>query len=366
MDQLANRYNTVGRGRFGADENNRYNAILEAHGINTKATDAEAAEAAPAGPAHTQYPTEPYPAVTPENTKAINDMFDANINAQKIALQESGDQALSDAQANRDNIAKIYQQQKNASAVDWERQRRNFHEGANTSGINTGAGSQAELSMMGMQQRSQNALGAAQAGAEVEADRNIADIRRNTQAAINQAIAENDYKKAAALLDDYNLQYNRAMARAQDLAAFGDFSGYAAIYGEQQANSMWTSWVAQNPQVAYMMGQITADQYANLKAGLPINQNLDVNGVRIPGTTTPDSLYGVGTNVRGGFGGGGGGDDPWAYGGSGWNYGGGNSGGENSGFDPERVANLYNDRGDEIIDGITDRLNSVTSAALGK
>lgn len=361
MDQLANKYNTVGRGHFGADENNSaYSAILERYGINTKATDAEAAEAAPAGPAHTQYPTEPYPAVVPDNTKAINDMFDANINAQKIALQESGDQALSDAQANRDNIAKIYQQQKNASAVDWERQRRNFLEGANTSGINTGAGSQAELSMMGMQQRSQNALGAAQAGAEVEADRNIADIRRNTQAAINQAIAENDYKKAAALLDDYNLQYNRAMARAQDLAAFGDFSGYAAIYGEQQANSMWTSWVAQNPQVAYMMGQITADQYANLKAGLPINENLDVNGVRIPGTTTPNSLYGVGANVRGGFGGGGG-DDPWAYGGSGWNY------GSSDGSDNwNHIANLYNDRGDEIIDGITDRLNSVTSAALGK
>ena len=275
------------------------------YGADTKAAGTSTAEPAPAGPAHTQYPAEPYPAVAPDNTKAINDMFDANINAQKTALQESGDQALSDAQANRDNIAKIYQQQRNASAVDWERQRRNFLEGANTSGINTGAGSQAELSMMGMQQRSQNSLGAAQAGAEVEADRNIADIRRNTQNAINEAIAENDYKRAAALLDDYNLQYNRAMARAQDLAAFGDFSGYAAIYGEAQANSMWTSWVAQNPQVAYMMGQITADQYSNLKAGKPINDGLDANGVRI--------VNPLAAGFTGGGGGGdGGGNSNWA------------------------------------------------------
>lgn len=266
----------------------------------------------------------------PDREKAINDMYEANINAQKIKLQEAGDQALSDAQANRDKIAGIYDRQRNAAAVDWERQRRNFLEGAATSGLNTGAGSQAELHMMGSQQKTQNTLNAAQAQAETEADRNISDIARTTQAAINEAVQENDYKKAAALLDEYNAEYSRQMERASALSQYGDFSGYAAIYGAETAKQMFYSWAAQNPQLAYAMGAITADQYQNLASARPINDGLDANGVRI-------------TNVYNYGGGGGGGgssrsEDPWAYGGSGWNYGGGGGGSDSGGSTADALA----------------------------
>jgi hypothetical protein len=111
------------------------------------------------------------PPIAYDRTQMIRDMYDAQINAERAALQEQGEQALSDAQANRDKIADTYNQQRNAASVDWERQRRNFLEGAMTSGLNTGAGSQAELSMMGMYQRSQNNLQGQQAAAEAEADR---------------------------------------------------------------------------------------------------------------------------------------------------------------------------------------------------
>jgi len=208
--------------------------------------------------------THNYPTVDMDNRQRINDMYDAQINAQRAALQEEGAQALSDAQANRDKIASLYNKQRNAASVDWERQRRNFLESANTSGINTGAGSQAELSMMSAYQRSQNDLGAAQAQAEADADRNIADIKRSTQASINEAIAKNDYQKAAALLDEYNEQYNRAVDRAEALAEFGDFSGYAALYGDDAAAQMRYTWVMSNPEIALATGQITQQQYAAL------------------------------------------------------------------------------------------------------
>lgn len=205
-----------------------------------------------------------YPTVQMDNIQKIKDMYDAQIEAQKLALQEQGDQALSDAQANKDKIAGLYNQQRNAASVDWERQRRNFLEGAATSGLNTGSGSQAELAMMSEYQRTQNNLGAAQAQAETEAERNIADIRRSTQASINEAIAKNDYQKAAALLDEYNAEYNRAVARAEALGQYGDFSGYAAIYGQEAANQMQRTWVMSNPEIALAMGLITQSQYATL------------------------------------------------------------------------------------------------------
>jgi len=214
-----------------------------------------------------------------DRVKAINDMYDANMEAQKAGLQESGAQALSDAQANRDKIAGLYQAKMDAADVNWERQRRNFLEGAATSGINTGARSQAELSMMGMRQKAQANLGGEQAQAEAEADRNIADISRNTQAAINEAVAKNDYQRAAAIFDEYNNQYNRYMERAESLASYGDFSGYAAIYGQEQAQQMFNSWAAQNPRLAYTIGAITQQQYNNLITGQPINATGPALGV---------------------------------------------------------------------------------------
>lgn len=173
-----------------------------------------------------------------------------------------------------------------------------------TSGLNTGAGSQAELSMMGMYQRAQNTLGASQAQAEAEADRNIADIKRSTQASINEAIMKNDYQKAAALLDEYNNLYNRYMERAETLASYGDFTGYAAIYGNEIASQMFYNWAAQNPAVAYKMGAINQQQYMNLMMGYPINaegvsynigslNGSSGNGLGIPADYTPEKYPGV-------------------------------------------------------------------------
>lgn len=242
--------------------------------------------------------TTQYEPVQMDNLQRIRDMYDAQINAERAALQEQGDQALSDAQANRDKIADTYAKQRNAASVDWERQRRNFLEGANSSGLNTGAGSQAELSMMGMYQRGQNTLGASQAQAEAEADRNIADIKRSTQASINEAVMKNDYQKAAALLDEYKEQYNRAMDRAEALASFGDFSGYAAIYGNDVASNMFRTWAMQNPELALALGLITQQQFAQGYLG-----NLYKSYPAL-------ALYGAGYGGGGGGGGysGGGGD----------------------------------------------------------
>lgn len=207
----------------------------------------------------------------PELTAHINSMYDAYGNARRTALQEAGDQALSDAQANRDKIAQQYQTQRNMAAADWERQRRNFMESANMNGLNTGAGGQAQLAMQGRYQQTQNQLGYQQANAEAEADRQMADIKRETQAKINEAVAENDYKRAAALLDQYNVMYSRALEEAKARAAYGDFGGYGTLYGEDASKQMSNMWYAQNPDLAYMMGLITADQRDNLKEKKPMN-----------------------------------------------------------------------------------------------
>ena len=80
-------------------------------------------------------------------------------------------------------------------------------------------------------------------------------------------------------LNDYTLGLDEAAAMAQ----YGDFSGYAALYGQEAAQSMLASWAAQNPQLAFMQGAITEGQFQNLQAGRPMNEGLDEDGNPIGG-----------------------------------------------------------------------------------
>ena len=75
--------------------------------------------------------------------------------------------------------------------------------------------------------------------------------------------------------------YNRPITRAETLSKYGDFSGYASIYGAEEAQRMANNWYAQDPNLAYMMGAITTDQRDNLLNNRPINDGLDENGVRV-------------------------------------------------------------------------------------
>jgi hypothetical protein len=217
---------------------------------------------------------------TQNRINEINNMYDAQRASRMADLQSAYDISRSEMQAQADKIAPQYQQQMNANAVDWERQRRNFMEGANMSGLNTGAGAQAELHMMGQQQRGLNTLRNAQANAEAESGRQMANLTAQYQANIQKAAADNDYNKAAALLDEYGKGFDRDLKNAQILAEFGDFSGYAGLYGDDAAKRMADFWAQQNPDVAYITGQITKDQRDNIKNRRPINEGLDENGVR--------------------------------------------------------------------------------------
>jgi hypothetical protein len=142
-----------------------------------------------------------------------------------------------------------------------------------------------------------------------ESERNMLDIKTQYQNAIQAAAADNDYKRAAALLDDYNNQTNRDMQKAQLLAGYGDFSMYANLYGNDVAANMEAVWKAQNPDLAYNVGKMSAEEYKRItgknppgykkKSGSPdliIPQKREVNysTITIPGTdlhfSTPESL----------------------------------------------------------------------------
>ena len=113
------------------------------------------------------------------------------------------------------------------------------------------------------------ALRTAQADAMTEADRGIAELERQYQANVSSAIADNDYQRAQALLNEYNNGYTRDLNTARTLAAYGDFSGYAGLYGQDTANNMAALWKAQNPDLAYNTGRMSAEEYKAVTGKYP-------------------------------------------------------------------------------------------------
>ena len=206
-------------------------------------------------------------------TDAINQIYDAQLKAREEELKAAYDHSMSDYQAARDKIAPEYQKQANDLSVQYERNRQNFNNQAAATGINSGVASQAALARGGEYQRDFGNLRTAEANATAEADRQMANLTAEYQANIRAALADNDYKKAQALLDEYNNGYQRDLKNAQILAEFGDFSGFHNLFGEEQAKNMEAVWRAQNPVLAasldYAAGKITADQYYELTGTYP-------------------------------------------------------------------------------------------------
>lgn len=356
----------------------------------------------------------------------IKDVYDTAKQNTLAGLKTTYDQNLSDLQAARDKITPQYNESANALAAEYERQKRNTNMQGAANGLNTGAGSQLALGQSMAYQKNAGTLARSKNEALNEANRNIADLGVKYQNEIAQAVANNDYKLAAAMLDEYENQYNRQVTlenqnyeraqqaenqayqrafqeenrdynRAYDLenrdyernwnqeardyqrawdtenrdytrdwnqnerdytrawneenrnydrywsendrgynrmfneenrdytrawnederaytrnwnedernydrtmteaanrAEYGDFSGYAEIYGQGIADAMRDIWIAQNPLVAYSTGAITADEYMMLTGKYPYNYGSSSSGSSYGGYSKGGSGYGSG------------------------------------------------------------------------
>lgn len=109
-----------------------------------------------------------------------------------------------------------------------------------------------------------------------------------------EGLRDREYKEYTDALDDYNYaqeqkhkreqeeqeraeaqkqkEYDRAQNEAAARAKYGDFGGYASLYGDDTAERMRQYWIAANPDVAYGMGLITAERYYAVTGALAPGQ----------------------------------------------------------------------------------------------
>jgi hypothetical protein len=207
--------------------------------------------------------------------QTVAGMYDRQRDAELASLRSAYEQNRSNQIAARDQIGTAYQGQANDLAAQYERNRRNLNTQAAANGINTGAGSQQQLALNSNYQRDYGALRGREAQDITEANRGIADLTTAYQNAVQQANANGDYRRMAALLQDYQTDRQRQLQEAQLMAGYGIFDGYRGLYGDDTVNAMRNLWIAQNPLLAYNTGAITAEQYRQM------------TGQYAPGVTPP-------------------------------------------------------------------------------
>lgn len=231
----------------------------------------------------------------------VGNVYDAARDAQLRALENQYNMSRAESQRAAEQIPQAYQQQALAAEQQAARDRLAFNEQAAASGLNVGAGSQAQLAQNAALQGNLASIGTARANAEAEAQFQLMQMERQYQNAVSEALANNEYERAAALMQEYqreaqstveaanqrallNFQEQQAAARsaqetanaqaaldyelrrqnmtdaekrAATLAQYGDFSGYGELgYSPAEQAAMRQAWIAQNPDIAAAMGYV--------------------------------------------------------------------------------------------------------------
>ena len=214
-------------------------------------------------------------------TGAVNSLYDAANKASLAALESAYNNSKLEMKQAKGKISPMYQQQANLIAAEAAKQRMNFNEQAAASGMNVGTGSQARLAMNIQEQGDQAAIRTAEANAMQDAENKMTALYVEYQGKIATAVANNEYERAAQLLDEYraaaqsvvdvakdqaqlnlsytqqnqsvaNTNYDRLLSNAETLAKFGDFYGYLALgYTNDQIEQMRAVWKAANPDIAW-------------------------------------------------------------------------------------------------------------------
>lgn len=135
---------------------------------------------------------------------------------------------------------------------------------ADVRGLNRQPGSQQSLSLGLGAATASGRLAQQQQLAAQESQRQQELLKTDYQNQISKAVAANDYKTAAALLDNYNKQNSWLDQNAAAMASFGNFSGYEQLYGPDQARAMQQFWIGSNPELAYNTGVIDAARYKQI------------------------------------------------------------------------------------------------------
>lgn len=160
----------------------------------------------------------------------INAMYDANAQKQKAALeaQYAANVGALDRQAAK--IPGQYDAAANQAAAQAAINRANFNEQAAATGLNTGSAGQAALAQNNALLGEISAIRRAQSEAQMDVEAQRASLMQQYQAAIKEAIANNEADRAAALYNEAKRVDESLVSTAVNQAT-ENYRAWQAMYG---------------------------------------------------------------------------------------------------------------------------------------
>ena len=196
--------------------------------------------------------------------KEIEDWFDSQKKTELERLKTQQLSAEEKAKSQAELLDKRYAAEGNDLAVQYERNRRNFNTQAAARGLNSGTASQAQLAHNAMYLKEFGAHSAARSSARERGLAALRELNLSFQQKASETAGDYDRRKAESIFSEREKQTQKMLTQAQNLAKYGDFSLYAKLYGPEQAKNMETMWLRQNPNLAFAMGKITAEEFFKL------------------------------------------------------------------------------------------------------
>lgn len=230
-----------------------------------------------------------------DQSQKLEEMYKAQLEAQKAALKEAYEKNLSSLEAEQGKLGGNYQAARNDTAAQSALSQQRFNETAAAYGLNSGTAGQAALSYATQLQNNLGTLQAAESAANAEIERQRTLLAKEYENALVEAQADNDYERFKALyeeavrvdqalqnqsqfnasqalkqyqtlLDQYYKdrewgltqdqwqyeqqqdQYKKDMEAAETLMKQGDYSAYGKLMGwdEDRIAQMEAAWKAAN------------------------------------------------------------------------------------------------------------------------
>lgn len=172
----------------------------------------------------------------------VNNVYDKLNESTLQQLLAAYNNSRAQSEYDMSKIPAMYQQQKNLVSADNEREKMAFREQAAASGMNAGNRSQAALAYSNQLQNNLGSLNTAEANALSDAQFALTQLYNSYQQQIASAVAQNNYQRAAALLQEYMTAKQSAVETALNQAnldvQIADFNRQTRLNTLQQQNFM--------------------------------------------------------------------------------------------------------------------------------
>lgn len=218
-------------------------------------------------PTMPETPAEPQRTYLDDMRDQYQKMYDEAVKANDAAAKAAAERAQAQVNEGIGSLGDSYGNLNKQLYRDYMESLRVLPQEMAARGYNGGMSESARLGLDTAYGERLNENEAARIAAEAELRQQAADAEYQANAARDQANAEAQQNLYANFMNLMLQQQNDAAQRAQNMAQYGDFSGYLDLgYTQDQIDQMRKAWIAANPAMAQALGYV-APVYSSYGGG---------------------------------------------------------------------------------------------------